>query len=171
MPTTSGEPVDWTRVGVGDAVRVPGGGSGVIERGPDRRGRVRVRVGAGRLELPAERLTRALPGSERPPAKRDRVRVERADPRADEHLATGGANRCDLRGKRVEEALDLLNAALDQAAAEGRDELEIVHGIGTGALRSAVRECLADSPYVTDLRSGDTETGGEGLTIARLGRG
>jgi len=52
----------------------------------------------------------------------------------------GGTAECDLRGLRVEEALDRLDAALDEAAAAGRDELRVIHGIGTGALRRAWRD-------------------------------
>jgi DNA mismatch repair protein MutS2 len=81
----------------------------------------------------------------------------------------GGSSRLDLRGLRVEEALDRLGGALDEATAAGSLRLEIVHGIGTGALRRAVREYLAGSPYVTKISSADASEGGDGVSFAKLG--
>jgi DNA mismatch repair protein MutS2 len=107
------------------------------------------------------------------PRERDHVRFVRADEGSDTAASGfegGGSTRCDLRGRRVDEALDALGAALDEATAEGREELVIIHGLGTGALRSAVREHLAGSPYVLDLKAGDPRAGGDGVTVASLGR-
>ena len=75
----------------------------------------------------------------------------------------------DLRGQRVDDALDRLVEALDAAAAAGRDRLEIVHGIGTGALRAAVHEFLSASPYVARLVAAEADEGGAGVTFAELG--
>ena len=160
-------PIDWERVQIGDRVRVPGGRDGVLETLPDRSGKVRVQVGSARITVDAARLS-ASPGGA--PAERGGVRFERADPVLTDHAALGGSSRCDLRGQRVEAALDELSRVVDRAAADGLDEVVVVHGHGTGALRAAVREHLAGSPVVADLRSGDPEAGGEGVTIAVLGR-
>jgi DNA mismatch repair protein MutS2 len=72
---------------------------------------------------------------------------------------------------RVVEAIDRVNEILDRAATEGRDGVEFIHGHGSGALRAAVRELLASSPYVADLGPGDPEAGGDGVTLVRVGRG
>jgi DNA mismatch repair protein MutS2 len=77
--------------------------------------------------------------------------------------------RCDLRGHRVDEAVDRLSAAVDQATADGRDGLLVIHGHGTGALREAVRNHLRGSPYVGKVRPGADDEGGEGVTLAELG--
>jgi DNA mismatch repair protein MutS2 len=74
----------------------------------------------------------------------------------------------DLRGERVEAALERLSAYLDQALLAGVDQVVIVHGAGTGALRSAVRDTLADHPRVRSQRRGRREEGGDGATIAEL---
>ena len=55
---------------------------------------------------------------------------------------------------------------LDRAASEGADGVEFIHGIGTGALRRALREHLGGSPYVKSVRGGDPDHGGEGVTLA-----
>jgi len=166
-------PVDWQKARPGDAVVVRGSLTATLEALPDRRGKVAVRAGSARLVLAAEDV-RAL---QNPAAEDDaprstgqaRVALERADgrPRPQDD-ARGGWLECDLRGMRVHEALDRVSELLDRAAAESRDAIRIVHGIGTGALRSAVREHLASSPLVRDYHAGDPERGGEGLTEAEL---
>jgi DNA mismatch repair protein MutS2 len=164
-PAGRGTPVDWRNARAGDAVRLPGGGSGVLVALPDRRGRVALRVGGARLLVPADRVEAVERAAEQPAARAPRGRV--AHPRRDD-AARGGRDRCDLRGLRVDEALDRLVAALDRAVAEARDELEIVHGVGTGALRRAVREHLASSPYVSAVIDPPPEQGGDGVSVARL---
>ena len=78
------------------------------------------------------------------------------------------ASRLDLRGERVEDALERLEAYVDQALLAGRDEAVILHGAGTGALRRAVREFLATHPRVRATRPGRREEGGDQATVAEL---
>ena len=75
-----------------------------------------------------------------------------------------------MRGRRVDEALDELTRALDSGLRNGDEVLLIIHGMGTGVLRSAVREHLSGSPYIVSHRSGVRGEGGEGVTIATLRR-
>jgi len=167
--------VDWRRASPGDRVAVPGGGVGVLESLPDRRGKVGVRVGGARLILPTEKVSRPAEGSPSPgPGPSPRRQPAAAVGSAPSRLAStlgGGTLHCDLRGMRVVEAIDRVSEILDRAAAEGRDGVEFIHGHGTGALRAAVRELLASSPYVADLGPGDPEAGGDGVTLVRIGRG
>ena len=126
---------------------------------PDRRGRAAVRVGSARMQVPAERVRAAA----RPTAEAPRPR-----PSPLPTPAAGGTLHCDLRGLRVDEALDRMLVALDRAAREGRDRVEVVHGHGTGALRDAVREHLRGSPYVTGFAPATAEQGGDGVTLVEL---
>ena len=73
-----------------------------------------------------------------------------------------------LIGQRVDEALSELDKQLDRAALADRGEIRIVHGHGTGRLRSAIRRFLADHPLVESHRPGRPAEGGEGATIATL---
>jgi len=50
----------------------------------------------------------------------------------------------------------------------GGTSLDIIHGSGTGALRSAVREYLDGSPIVNGYTGGDSLAGGEGVTVVEL---
>jgi DNA mismatch repair protein MutS2 len=68
----------------------------------------------------------------------------------------------------VDEALDLLERTLDQAAVAGAGRLTIVHGHGSGALRDAVRSALARHPLVREWRPGERGEGGDGATIVSL---
>ncbi len=153
-------PVDWNRARPGDEVELEGGQHARLVALPDRRGRVTVGVGSARLVLPMEQVG-ITAASARPKAATPKIR-------APANLSAGGTDRCDLRGQRVDEALDRLEEALDAATREGRDALTIVHGVGTGALRRAIRESLARSPYVDRFLPGSADEGGEGVTVAHL---
>jgi DNA mismatch repair protein MutS2 len=78
------------------------------------------------------------------------------------------ASSLDLRGARVDEALDALGRYLDDAALAGLDQVVIIHGLGTGALRDAVRASAGAHPLVKSFRAGERGEGGDGATIVRL---
>jgi DNA mismatch repair protein MutS2 len=78
------------------------------------------------------------------------------------------ASSLDLRGARVDEALELLSSYLDDAALAGLDKVLIIHGHGTGALRDAVREATGTHPLVKTFRPGERGEGGDGATIVNL---
>ncbi len=78
------------------------------------------------------------------------------------------ASSLDLRGARVEEALELLERYLDDAALAGLDRVTIIHGMGTGALRDAVRNVAGANPSVRGVRAGERGEGGDGATIVSL---
>src|SRR5581483_7271197 len=56
----------------------------------------------------------------------------------------------------------------DRAVRTGLSQVRIVHGLGTGALRRAVHELLASSPYCARFRDAAPEAGGAAVTIAEL---
>ena len=78
------------------------------------------------------------------------------------------ATQLDIRGWRVEEALEELDTYLNDAVMSGMSSVRIVHGKGTGALRSAVREQLAHHPLVKSFTSAPPQEGGDGVTIVKL---
>ena len=75
----------------------------------------------------------------------------------------------DLRGARVEEALDALDRYLEDASLAGLARVTIIHGMGTGALRDAVRSAAAAHPLTGDVRPGGRGEGGDGATVVSLG--
>ena len=78
------------------------------------------------------------------------------------------SNTLDLRGYRVEDALDELEAFLDKASLVNLTPVSIIHGHGTGALKSAVRDFLSSSPYVAKYRAGENTEGGDGVSVVDI---
>jgi DNA mismatch repair protein MutS2 len=137
-------------------------GEAVVLEAPDQRGRVAVRSGSARSIVPLARVARVLgprPAAAR--AIRTRVGIERAAPEP-------GATECDLRGLRVDEALDRADAHLQSHLGLGGAEIVFIHGHGSGALRDAVRGWLRGVAEVAELRSGAPAEGGNGVTVVRL---
>ena len=77
-------------------------------------------------------------------------------------------NTLDLRGLRVDEALSKLADFLNAAVFAGTSPLLVIHGHGTGALKSAVREELSGSDYAIEFRPGQRQEGGDGVTVIFL---
>ena len=75
----------------------------------------------------------------------------------------------DLRGKRVEEVLGLLDNFMDDALLLGTVNLRIIHGKGHGVLREVVRNHLTSYPSVRKLQDEHIERGGSGVTLVDLG--
>jgi DNA mismatch repair protein MutS2 len=78
------------------------------------------------------------------------------------------ASSLDLRGARVEEALEAFGRYLDDASLAGLGSVTVIHGLGTGALRDAVRAHATDHPLVRSVRPGERGEGGDGATIVEL---
>ena len=74
----------------------------------------------------------------------------------------------DLRGYRVEEALDEVENYLDKASLANLSPVYIIHGHGTGALKQAVRDFLKTSPYVAKFRAGEDSEGGDGVSVVEI---
>ena len=76
-----------------------------------------------------------------------------------------------VRGERVAEALEQVDLALDAALLQGAPALRVVHGVGTGALRRAIRGHVGDHPSVVNMADADQTAGGAGVTVVALTAG
>ena len=111
-------------------------------------------------------------------AKQDEVRVVEGETqkaakkvvqRAEHKLRSMGASpEVDLRGMTADEAIGALDLFLDSAVLGKLNEVRIIHGKGTGAVRRAVREHLKRSRYIKSFRPGRYGEGEDGVTIAEL---
>ncbi len=70
----------------------------------------------------------------------------------------------DVRGKRAEEALDIVDKYLDEAKLLSIKEVSILHGKGNGILRKLIREKLSHIREVERFCDASLETGGTGIT-------
>ncbi len=88
--------------------------------------------------------------------------------RLDNSGAKAVSRQIDIRGTNVEEAELLLEKYLDDAIVAGLQEVLVIHGKGTGALRKGVRSYLKHHYHVKDISIGELNEGGDGATVVRL---
>lgn len=99
------------------------------------------------------------PGGDKPPAA-PQVKVAVT-------AEAGDGLDLNLVGMTVDEALPLVDKALDQAILAGRKSINVIHGVGTGRLRHAVRDYLVGHPYVVNAGPGVGRSSGA-TTVAEL---
>ena len=128
---------------------------------------VEVRVGGMKTRVPREHVRvfaadRTSAGTASPGAAR-----RGDDPAAAVFLQTPG-NTLDLRGMYVDDALPEVEAFLDRLCLARAPCAFLIHGHGTGALKTGVRRHLKSSPYAKRFLPAPREQGGDGVTIVVL---
>ncbi|WP_303851457.1 endonuclease MutS2 [Seleniivibrio woodruffii] len=93
--------------------------------------------------------------------QKDRVK----DVLVSKNVAPSAKHELLLVGKRVEEALDILDKTLDESVLAGLNRLYVVHGRGTGQLRSGIQEFLRSDPRVRAYKTASNEEGGQAVTV------
>jgi DNA mismatch repair protein MutS2 len=108
-------------------------------------------------------------------AERDLEWIKESKPKAEPRafIKVTGSNEAsrpelDLRGKRYEDAMLEVDRYLDEALMAGFNQVYIIHGKGTGALRKGVQELLKSHRNVKTTRMGEAGEGGSGVTVAVL---
>jgi DNA mismatch repair protein MutS2 len=114
-------------------------------------------AGAMRIRVPIDELEIVAPASRELPQETIRPQAHRVIPTS-----------LDLRGARVEEAVEELDSYIDAASVAGAGRATIIHGHGSGALRDALRAQLRVHPLVKSWRPGERGEGGDGATIVEL---
>lgn len=173
----SPEPVPVESLEEGDVVEIADLDTlGCLLEKPDGKKSVRVQIGSSEFSVHVERLVgvgkaRSVPDVI-PPEKSPPRRLTKPPSLSIASTASGSGAPdfagIDLRGQPAEEALEQLTAQLDQALLRNARAVRIIHGHGTGKLKAAVRQFLAQSTYVTTFRPGNEEEGGDGVTMAEL---
>ena len=133
------------------------------------RGLVEVQMGFLKSRVKQEDLvlldkTAPAASSQKP---RKRARVGSSD-RFEQKVNSAVNNRCDLRGKTAEEAREQLDLFIDRAIMDGLGEATIIHGKGTGVLRSMVQQYLRKNKRVKSFRLGVYGEGEDGVTIVEF---
>jgi len=129
-----------------------------------------VQVGTFRLRRPLSDLTRLSRNQVRTVERESRTSTPRRAPAVSIVPARGETVPLDIdvRGMRAMEAEETLERYLNDAYLASLPFVRIIHGKGTGALRQAIRQFLAQHPLVAGTEGERDQQGGEGVTIARL---
>ena len=122
-----------------------------------------VEVGAMKITLPESDLT---PVDTRQPSTDKQVGYGYSA----EVASSPAVFTLDVRGKRLDEALDEVNRQIDNALLANLYEFEIIHGKGEGVLQTGIRNLLHDSPRVEEYSFARPEHGGTGKTVVKLKR-
>ena len=151
-----------TTIARGDTVEIGAlGFTGEVLTEPGDDAKVDVLVGSARVRLDLSRLHKVGEGG---PAAASTTKVTLSP----KEIIAGEAPELDIRGLRLQEALERLDAYLDSAVAQGADHVRIVHGKGTGALRQGVWRHLANHPMAGAFDFAPPERGGDGATDVEL---
>ncbi|HSA86455.1 MAG TPA: endonuclease MutS2 [Nitrospira sp.] len=166
-PTTGSIPLEQLRIG--DAVEITGlGMTGKLLETPQGKKRVRVKVGDGEILAGVSNLIGIVREPDETPRQPATSFPSLQRVTTSNELKLEEQTVVDVRGQAADEALDQVVAALDRATLDGAPYLRIIHGHGTGRLKSVLREYLKDSSYVESSRPGERAEGGDGVTVAKL---
>ena len=126
---------------------------------PDSKGEVMVQAGAMKMKVPVKVLRKA-PEEQKKKPKGGASKVSVAPRQAQ--------MECDVRGMTVEEALVQVDLFIDGACLNSLKQVSVIHGKGTGALRSGIHSHLKRHPSVSEFRLGRYGEGEDGVTILTL---
>lgn len=126
---------------------------------PNNDGEVYLQVGIMKMNIPIWNLERVEEKTENKQTGIGKIVKKKA---------SNIRNQLDLRGKNLEEALIEVDKYLDDVYLAGLTEVTIIHGIGTGILKSGVKEMLSKHRHVKSYREGKYGEGGAGVTIVEI---
>ena len=148
-------PLGQVTVGARAYVR-PLSTEGLIVRGPDQKGKVEVVVGALRAEVSVGDLLE--PAGAATPRGTSGVNFE----------AKIVPPEVDVRGMTAEDAWEMVDKYVDDAALCGLPFVRVIHGKGKGILARRLKEMLSSHPRVRSHRFGEAGEGGTGVTLIDL---
>jgi DNA mismatch repair protein MutS2 len=126
---------------------------------PDDKGDLTVQAGIIKLATNVDKLKR--------PAASEKKAENRPD-RASKLRLGNVPREMDIRGQNAEDGMLEVDRYLDEAVMAGLAEVSIIHGKGTGKLRSAIQEHLRHHPHVKSYRLGRYGEGEDGVTVVTL---
>ena len=150
---------------VGDDIIVTAYGQRGTLTSQAKNGNWEAQVGLIKMTLKADEFTLVRAQAEAQQPKKKQINVVKKAKKT----SGGPRARLDLRGKRYEEAMQELDAFIDQALLNNMSQVDIIHGIGTGVIRDAVTKYLRRHRHVKSFEYAPQSAGGSGCTIATLG--
>jgi DNA mismatch repair protein MutS2 len=166
---------DEVLINVGDLVSI----SGSAVRGPvveinERKGEAVIEVYGKRVGAKLKTLVHAEQGGAKPfdplASYRRRTAVSEADVQTSDPLEAveETLDAIDLHGQTTEEAFESLELFISRCLERNIDKVRIMHGIGTGRLRTFVQDYLRRHDHVRKVSQAEPADGGYGVTIATL---
>jgi DNA mismatch repair protein MutS2 len=146
---------------VGATVRVKTLGREATVTSIHERGRVELVMGGLSMRVDAEDLEMVkAEGAKKSSSKTEQIGVDipLAAPRWEVNVI----------GLRVDEALPMVEKALDEALLGGLASISIIHGKGTGRLKKGIRDYLSGHALVSRFHPGHIDAGGDGVTIVEI---
>ena len=157
--------IDWDKVVIGDVVMLKNLNQKVtVVSLPDKSKRLTVDMGNMKMKVKQDELA-VLDENYKETKK---VKIPGTSFNKFELKKYAMSQTLDLRGYRVEEALDEVENYLDKASLANLSPVYIIHGHGTGALKQALRDFLKTSPYVAKFRAGEDSEGGDGVSVVDI---
>lgn len=153
-------------IGAGDYVRIKGQTS--VGQVMELNGKnAVVMFGLMKTNVKADRLERAdAPKQTNTMAKATFVSSETQDRMYEKKL--NFKQDIDVRGMRGDEAVQAVTYFIDDAILVGVSRVRILHGTGSGILRTLIRQYLATVPGVADFKDEHVQFGGAGITVVDL---
>ncbi|MCD8068753.1 MAG: endonuclease MutS2 [Lachnospiraceae bacterium] len=163
-PDTADRPLTEKDIQLGTAIRVISSGlSGTVYSLPDKKGNLFIQCGILQTQVNIKDLVlakeEASPPARRPKSGASSIRVSKS---------MSVSPEINLLGCTVDEAISRLDKYLDDAYLSHLQNVRIVHGKGTGALRNAVHQHLKRTSYIKSYRLGEAGEGDSGVTIAEF---
>lgn len=157
--------IDWSKVVVGDELMLKEHHQKVkVITLPDKSKRLTVDMGNIKMKVKQNELA-VLDEHYKAPSK---TKIPGTSFKTFELKKYSLSQTLDLRGYRVEEALDEVEKYLDMASLANLSPVYIIHGHGTGALKQSVRDFLKTSPYVAKFRPGNESEGSDGVSVVDI---
>ena len=122
---------------------------------------LQVRVGAMQMQLSYDKIDKVIP-------KKESQHIANSVLEIQYNKASSIKEELSIHGMLVKEGIDIADKYLDDAYLAGLLSVRILHGKGTGALRSAIHETLEANPHVVDFQYAPHSEGGEGVTVVKF---
>lgn len=133
---------------------------GTVVSADDKKKEAVVQIGIMKMTLPYKSLQRIKNQQQATVTKKTRSVIKAKSGRV--------KGEVDLRGMNLEEATLELEKYLDDATVAGLEQVTVIHGVGTGVLKTGLQDILKKNKHVKKKRPGGYGEGGVGVTIVTL---
>jgi DNA mismatch repair protein MutS2 len=133
---------------------------GTVIMPPDKNGEALIQAGIMKVNIHMSNLKRV----DTPKAEPHKAGFGRIGKEKSSHIST----EIDLRGMSLDDAIENVDKYLDDVSISGLHEVMLIHGKGTGVLRSGIHQYLRNNPHVKSYRLGKFGEGENGVTVVEM---